>query len=266
MKMKIGIRCVLLLLAVSLRAQTGISVSPPRIYFQGSPGESKTETVVITNASTKNRLDLSVGLGDWGYSFTGENMMYPADSLSTSCAGWVSIGKDDAYFSLNPGEKREIDISINPPETASDSIPVRTAMLYVTQMNPVDDVDDKGGRIKVSVRSGIKLYYRNEGPKQKRLEIYDMKYVKEEKMIHLFFENTGNIWTDGIAYTDLVNTSNGQKRTLDHLVFYTLPGNRRELLISLPDMLENGKYVASVIVDYGDDNALEMAELTFTYE
>ncbi|RAV30127.1 fimbrial biogenesis chaperone [Sinomicrobium soli] len=267
MKEKIFFQFLLFtLLTSAVTGQTGISVSPPRLYFESAPGQSKTGSIVITNASSKNRLELAVSLGDWDYDLRGENMMYPADSLSLSCAGWIGIRREDTYFSLEPGEKREIDVSISPPQSVTDSIPVRTAMLYVTQMNPVDDVDEKGGKIKVSVRSGVKLYYRKNVPGERKLEICDMQYDKENRNIHLFFENKGNIWTDGIAYTDLVNTGNGKKETLPHVVFYTLPGYRREMVIPLPEGLSDGKYVASVIMDYGDDNLLEMAELTFTYE
>lgn len=245
-------------------AQTGISVSPPRVYFETDPGQSSTERVVVTNVSVKHTLDLAVSLGDWAYNKYGENMMYPADSLPTSCAGWVTLKKEDTYFSLKPGERKEIEVNITVPQTARDS--AHTAMLYVTQMNPVDDIDQKGANIKVSIRSGIKLFQKTRAAVKKKIEITNLHFNKSGKTLTVSFENSGAIWADGILYTDLVNTRTGKKTTIDHIIFYSMPGDRREMEVALPKELPAGEYTASVVIDYGNKDQLEMAELTFTHE
>lgn len=66
--------------------------------------------------------------------------------------------KEDSYFTLAPGERKDIDVTITVPNTLSDKLAAHSAVLYVSQMNPVDDVDSKGANIKVSIRSGIKLF------------------------------------------------------------------------------------------------------------
>lgn len=45
-----------------------------------------------------------------------------------------------------------------------------------------------------------------------------------------------------------------------------MPKDYRITDFPLPANLEKGKYVATFLLDYGDENAVEMAELTFTYE
>jgi len=252
------------LLCLGAAAQTGISVSPPRVYFETDPGQSSTERVVVTNVSAKHTLDLAVSLGDWAYSRSGENMMYPADSLPASCAGWVTLKKEDTYFSLKPGERKEIGVNITVPQTAKDS--AHTAMLYVTQMNPVDDIDQKGANIKVSIRSGIKLFQKTRAAVRKKIEITNLHFNKSGKTLTVSFENTGVIWADGILYTDLVNTRTGKKTTAEHIVFYSMPGDQRDIEVALPKELPAGAYTASVIIDYGNKDQLEMAELTFTNE
>ncbi|RKT02042.1 fimbrial biogenesis chaperone [Chryseobacterium defluvii] len=246
-------------------AQTGVSVSPPRVYFESDLGNSNTQKVTVTNVSTKNSLDFAVSLGDWEYDHKGENVMYTANTLPTSCTSWVTIKKEDNYFTLGPGERKDIDITITVPNKLSDKSPVSTAVLYVSQMNPVDDVDSKGAHIKVSIRSGIKLFHKLPSAKNKKLEIKNLIYNKSKNALELFFENQGDVWTDGKVYTDLVNTQNGEKTTLEPVVFYTMPGNNREMSLNLPATLQKGKYTASVMLDY-EDNNLEMGELNFTYE
>ncbi len=250
----------------TINAQTGVSVSPPRVYFESELGRSNTQQITITNESVKNSLDLAVSLGDWEYDGKGENMMYAANTLPVSCANWISVKKEDSYFTLAPGEKKEINVTITVPNTLSDKLATHSAVLYVSQMNPVDDVDSKGANIKVSIRSGIKLFHKLSSANVKKIEIQNLVYDKSNNKLSLFFENQGNVWTDGRVYTDLINTQTGKKTTLDNIVFYTMPGNKREMDIVLPTTLEKGKYTASVMIDYGDANNLEVGELNFNYE
>lgn len=254
------------LLVFFTKAQTGISVSPPRLYYEIDPGQSNTQKVAITNVSASHTLDLAVSLGDWKYDNTGENMMFPPDNLPTSCTSWVNIKKEDTYFSLKPGEIKEINVTMTTPNTLTGEVPVHTAMLYVTQMNPIDDIDSQGAHIKVSIRSGIKLFHRTKESKNRRIEIQNLVFNNELRQIALHFENKSNIWADGIVYSELMNTQTGKKTTIDHIIFYTMPGDYREMIIGLPEKVEPGKYVATIIIDYGDDNTIEMAELTFTYD
>ncbi|SFN44798.1 P pilus assembly protein, chaperone PapD [Paenimyroides ummariense] len=247
-------------------AQTGVSVSPPRLYFESDAGKSSRQKVTVTNVSATHVMNLAVSTGDWRYNEMGENMMFPADSLETSCAGWVSISKADSYFSLKPGENKEVEVNITVPNTFSGDPAAHTAMLYVTQMNPVDDVDSKGANIKVSVRSGIKLFHRTNEIKKRKLEIENILFDKKNNRMELYFSNNGNIWADGIVYPELFNAATGKKTVLDHIVFYTMPADKRKMLIALPDNLEKGKYTANILIDYGDENTIEMGELSFTNE
>ena len=249
-----------------LSAQTGVSVSPPRLYFESGLGNSSTQKVTVTNVSSKNSLDLAVSLGDWEYNERGENIMAAANTLPASCAGWISVKKEDNYFTLAPGQKKDIDVTLTVPGTLSDKLFTHTAVLYVSQMNPVDDVDSKGANIKVSIRSGIKVFHKLPAAKNKKLEIQNLSYGKSKETLDLTFGNLGDVWADGKISTDLVNTQNGKKTTLETIVFYTMPGNKREMSIPLPTGLEKGKYTASVIIDYGDRDNLELGELNFTYE
>ncbi|MEO8254223.1 MAG: molecular chaperone [Flavobacterium sp.] len=253
-------------LVFQVQAQTGISVSPPRVYFESNPGSSNTQKVTVTNVSQKNSLDLAVSLGDWEYDEKGENMMYAANTLKNSCANWISVKNSDNYFTLAPGERKELEITITPVKTPTDSLSVHTAILYVSQMNPVDDLDSKGANIKVSIRSGIKIFHTFSNTLTKKVEIENLKFDQKTNNLNLKFKNQSPTWIDGKISTEIINTKTGKKVTVNDVIFYTLPGNLRELSIPVTEAFEKGSYTASVIIDYGDANQLEMAELNFNYE
>lgn len=247
-------------------AQTGISVSPPRLYFETGLGNTSAERVTVTNASKTTVLDLSVSLGDWAYDESGGNLILPPDSLRNSFASWVTVS-EGSYFSLKPGESKDLTVNVTVPAGADAGIPVYTALLFVTQMNPVDDVNAQGSQIKLSVRSGIKLYCRPAvSGKIKKLEITGLKFFPEARELDLAFENQGNVWTDGVIYTDLLNTGSGKALKVEDAGFRTLPGDKRVMRIALPKDLEKGNYTATLMMDFGSDSEMEAAELKFTYE
>ncbi len=252
-------------LVLQANAQVGISVSPPRVYFELNPGVSGTQKVQVTNVSTKNTLDLAITLGDWEYDEKGENIMVDPGKLSTSCASWLSVAQGN-YFSLKPGESKEISVTLTVPRSLEAKIPVHTALLYVTQMNPSDELNNQGANIKVNVRSAVKIYHRPQRAKNQKIDIENLTYNKEAKTVDLVFNNLGNSWTDGSIYLELLNSQTGKQVKMKPSVFYTLPGNKRTVHLDLPSDLAKGRYTATVLIDYDDQNNIEAAELNFTHD
>jgi len=249
----------------SLKAQLGISVSPPRVYYTLNPGETGSQKVLISNVSKEHLLNLSLTFGDWKYDTYGNNLMFPPDSLNNSCAGWLSV-PSGTYITLDPGENREIDLTMTVPTGLSSDANVQTAMLFVTQMNPVDGVDAQGAAIRINVRQGIKIYRKSHAPEVKKVGIENLAYEKETNSLVLTFTNAGNIWINGRVNTSLFNQTTGKESNIEAIDFYTMPGDRRIMHLPFRHALEIGKYTATVMLDYGDETTIEAAELEFTYE
>ena len=256
---------LLLFSASVLHAQVGLSVSPPRVYYTLGEGESGSQKVLVSNLSKEHMLNLSFTFGDWKYDDRGNNLMFPPDTLDNSCVSWLSL-PIGTYMNLEPGESREIDVMMTVPAILQQADNVQTAMLYVTQMNPVDGVDAQGAAIRINVRQGIKIYRTGLQPETKQLEIVNMTLDRERDIIGLEFINRGNIWVNGTLKATLFNRTTGRETTLDETVFYTMPGDHRQMDIPLKEKPGKGDYTATVILDYGDDSTLEAAELEFGYE
>lgn len=253
-----------LILSQALFSQIGISVSPPRLYYDLNPGETGSQRVLVSNISNEHVMSLSITFGDWKYDNYGNNVMLPPDSLDFSCASWLTVG-DGTYFTLEPGENREIVLSMTVPAEGNNSS-VNTAMVYVTQMNAVDGVDAEGAAIKVNVRQGIKVYHNDRSANDKKIEIVALSFDSENSGLLLGFNNSGNIWANGTISTSLFNQTTGEEILLEESIFYTLPGDERTMLLPFRRDLDKGDYIATIIIDYGDDTALEAAELQFKYE
>ena len=154
--------CIVLTLVLfssnkELRAQAGMTVSPGKLYYKLPPGASATQKIVVSNPNNKE-LEIGVSMNDWDYDTLGNNQTYDAGTLKSSGAAWVQV-MPGSYFTLQPNEKRELDIIFTVPGDANTSIPVHTAMLFLTQLNPGDAKAADGTSIKVSVRMGVKIYH-----------------------------------------------------------------------------------------------------------
>lgn len=247
-------------------AQTGISVSPPRTYFTLDPGQIETKKILVSNPSKTNTLELSVSFNDWEYDSLGNNVLAEQNQLVSSCASWIDV-LPQSFFSIAPGASYEMDIRMKVPEDLDDSVPVHTSMIFITQINPSDGVNEQGANIKIAVRSGVKIYHRTNVMRDSEVDILNFAYQKANpKQLKFAFENVGNVWTDGTITCDLLNQETGKKVKLQDVVFYSMPGDERTVFINLPEQLDPGKYIATAIVDYEKAASVKMAELSFQYE
>lgn len=245
-----------------LFSQVGLSVSPPRVYYRLNPGETGSQKVLVSNISKEHPLHLSLSMGDWYYDLNGNNVLLRPDSLENSCASWITI-PDGMFMTLEPGEKREIELVMAVPVEPVPATNVQTSMLYITQMNPVDGVDSQGAAIKVNVRQGIKIYRKGSAPEKRKVEIENLSYDKTSNSLLVTFKNQANIWLDGHVKTSLFNQHTGKESHIQAIDFFTMPGDLRVMQIPLSQELEQSEYTATIMLEYGDRTTIEAAELQF---
>jgi P pilus assembly chaperone PapD len=245
-------------------AQAGITASPSRLFF--SPGNKSEQTITVVNPSSDKNLEVGITLNDWKYDSLGSNVIYTAGELDNSCAKYIKI-LPSAFFTLAPGESKNVIISTaGVPEDAN--VPVRTAMLYLTQLNPGDGKNENGAAIKVTVRMGIKIYYSAKVGATPELEITNLETKDEAgavKGLRLNFDNTGQLWASGTIKFEFLNKGTGKKYKLDPVEFYTLPGDKRIFDTALPKGMDKGKYTTTAIINYGQSDELKIAEIDFDY-
>lgn len=247
-------------------AQTGISVGPPRTYFVTAPGETQTKKLLVSNPSTTGAMNLTVSFNDWSYNTSGNNVIADPGTLPSSLTSWITV-MPQTFFTLGPGESKELEISLTAPPMGADAEPVHTGLLYITQTNSNDSFNEKGALIKVSVRTGVKIYHRYTSlTANPDLTFTDFKKDPAKNQLLLSLVNDGNTWTDGIIQSELISQSDGSTVKLEDLVVYTMPKDRREIALKLPSNLKKGKYIATSTFSHTENDIIKMAELSFTYE
>lgn len=252
----------------NLMAQAGMTVSPGKLYYKLASGGNATQKIVVSNPNNRD-LEIGLSINDWDYDSLGNNQTFDAGTLKTSAAEWVRV-MPGSYFTLKPGEKRELEVILSVPIDVSTEIPVHTAMLFLTQLNPGDGRASDGTSIKVSVRMGIKIYHSFEQSDKRNIEVLNFTDVlphKDDKntsgYLELKLSNTGKQWLEGKIKWELLNTQTGEKKRLEEQEIFSLPGDQRLVRQSLPTNMPKGKYTATTVIIYGDKDELKLVELEF---
>ncbi|WP_413511632.1 hypothetical protein [Myroides odoratus] len=257
---------ILFFLFISLAsfAQAGLSISPGKMYFQNTAGTVASQKVRIANPNDK-AVEVGVSLGDWNYDNKGSNAIAEMNTLSNSAATWIQV-LPNSYFVIESNEVKEVEVILNVPHNLSEDVPVHTSMIFFTQLNPGNAVDENGAAIKVTVRMGLKIYHANPSNTES-VEIVDLepgKSAEGNRAIDVSFQNNGLLWSDGKITATLFDQQTGNKKTLHTLDFYSLPNDLRKHSFPLPQDLKPGTYTFIVQLSYGKDNTIKVAELDFT--
>lgn len=253
------------LLPASLFAQAGMTVSPGKMYFKLAAGTSGSQKILVSNPNDKS-IEIGVSVSDWNYDSLGNNLTYDAGALETSCADWIQV-MPGSYFTLQPKEKRELNVVFTVPANADRKIPVHNAMIFFTQLNPGDARAGDGTAIKVTVRMGVKIYHSFVQAEERDIDVINLRDVRDtgrnQGFLELALKNTGKSWLEGKVKWELLNTQTGEKRKLEDQEFYSLPGDNRLIRQLLPADLKPGKYTATAVINYGNKDELKVVELEF---
>lgn len=242
-------------------SQAGLTVSPGKLYFYDNNKLPKTQKVSITNPTNKT-LEIGVSISDWNYTKEGSNNITEFNKLKESCSSWLQV-LPNTFFTIEPYATKVVEVVLNTPDNINPNIPVHTSMLFFTQLNPGDSVDEKGASIKVTVRMGVKVYHATEDI-EGEITIVDFKATKDpenNKFVELEFENTGKIWTEGKIAWSIFDYKNGKTTELTEEDFYTLPKDKRIAKLKLDPKLKSGKYLLSAQVIYGKNETIQLAEM-----
>ena len=247
----------------------GMATNPPRLYFTAPPGGNETQKLTIMNTG-QMPLELGISIGDWDYDSLGNNRLYDAGSLTTSAADWIRIFPS-SYLVLQPGERKDLEVTLTPPADTGRIVPVHTAMIFLTQLNPVSSQIVQGANIKINIRSGTKVYHSFFPGNTRDIEITDFKktapvHADSAALLELALTVDGKLWVEGHVRMELLNMQSGEKTRLPDIRFYALPGDIRIVRTELPVHLPAGRYTVTAQISFGKRDELKVAELEFAID
>lgn len=253
--------------------ETGVAVSPSTLRFNVKPGNLQTKTVKVTN-DTKRKQVFQVLFQDYGPDKEGKGQAAKSKYDMYSLSKYIVV--NPTLIELNPREQKAITVTVDIPPGDSMAISMWTIMeidqVLDREKLEVPDLSKNaiGMGVKNSFGFAINIYQNPPNVTVSNVEFTELKYIKKsEKKGNAIFVNTQNKGS-GIAYclffVELTNLVTGKLTKLKVKQFAIFPGFKQDFTYELPPNLEKGPYSVMTVLDFGDKEELQTAELEFTVE
>jgi hypothetical protein len=232
---------------LNLLISVSLLVSPLRLEVSSYSGVV-TKEISVKNGDAYNEAIVSVYKGDWNLSIEGKILYYPADSLSNSCSGWITINPTE--FVLAPGAVQEVRVSFEIPTEAKGGY---WSVIFFEGKPP--EQEEWTPLVRLAGRVGITTYLDITGTTFKEAEIKTMEPEKSGEL-KMEIQNRGNIWVrPEVEYRVERGEKEIYRDSLDPSII--LPETTREYLLTFKGIkiIKGDEIIA--IVDYGGDKILE---------
>ncbi|MBV8251428.1 MAG: hypothetical protein JO154_02375 [Chitinophaga sp.] len=260
---------IMLILARSVHAGAQqISISPARITFHGEPGQTVSETVLISNSGDTN-FEFVTSVKDWKRDAIGNKLYQPAGTLPHSNAEQVRL--TETHFVVAPHERKTVTVYMDIPQ-ANDPI-ATNSMLFFTQTNPSERKSAAQGAIgiKIGYEFAIQVFYNSNLAKKGEVEFdsFDYKPTSDKNTpssLVVGYHNTGEINKTGQLRVELTNKHTGQEIKLQPSPVAIMPLGKQFINVVLPADLPKGDYLAVGMLDTGAGYRLKVGEKNFHVE
>ncbi len=253
--------CILLLSAVTIgKSQTGMQVSPVRLFFPEREGSTQTALIRVGNPS-QQKIVMQLSCADWKRDTLGEKQYYKANSQNNSACPYLSFSPE--FITLLPQQEGQVLATLKMPQGNQNIL--RNAMIFLTQTNEQELAAQslqKSGFI-IRIQLGVHAYIIPTALQKKSIQLTDISYLKKEdkRRLRVWIKNDGELPMESFLRLELMNTETDEEIRLEAVPFNSLPGEAYWVGADLPEKLKPGKYLISAIADNGPDLSLQVVEI-----
>jgi hypothetical protein len=253
--------------------ETGIAVSPSTMRFNVKPGTLQTKTIKITN-DTKRAYTFQLSFQDFGPGGDGESDQAISKYSRFALSKYTVISP--TVIEVPARSAKTISVTVDIP--AGDSM----AISMWTNLD-IDQILDReqlevpnlsknavGMGVKNTFGFGVHIYQNPPNVSISSVEITAMKFIKQTEnkpsKIIMQANNTGTGIGYCLYYIELTNLVNGKQTKLKVKQFAIFPGYKKEFSFDLPNDIDKGPYSAMAVLDFGNKDELQTAEIEFSIE
>lgn len=246
----------------------GVTVSPSNIRFNVDLGKTSTESIKVSNFTSKVQ-KFQVVYQDFDITEDGNSQFLESGASGYSLSKYIQISPK--FIEVQPNSVAEVELTVTIPNSPeANAAAWGVVMIEQMEEKKVLDPGNKSGAtvafgITPTFAFGIWLY--QNPPNVENMHVDITNFIFENKVanntLFLKVKNKG----DGIsfcnAYVEITNLATGEQSQLGGKRYTILPGYRRTFMFDLEEGLPSGSYSAVGVLDYNSDDELVAAELEF---
>ncbi len=252
----------------TLATGQGIAVSPSRIFFEGTPGQTVSQLITFTNTSS-SEFNFVARMKDWERDSLGVKVYFPPGSKASSNVSWLQLSEN--AIQLAPGESKSMNLTIRIPDDSTSSRQTNS-MIFFTQVKKQLENQKPGFNMNVLLEVGVQVYYTPSGLSRGDLEFLafedrgDVKLgERTARQVDIKIKNTGQINKDAYVRFELTNIQTGEEIPIESIAVAMMPHAQQWVRFLLPENLPAGKFLAVAILDAGSQYDLKIAEKEIIY-
>ncbi len=247
----LSVSCLLSIVAQAWAV--GFIVTPPRFELPLAPGSPQTHTVSVLNIDSTAPVRLRAYLSDWTIKPSGQMSTARPGTLPYSCSDWVEV--NPAEFEVAPRAERVVRFTIRVPDSAFGSY---WTMLYFESQPDTTRKSMVG--LLMKARVGSPIYAVVSGTEIKQAELTGFSYRRRTANSHQFtlqLANTGNVHLRAKGSLAVKDGSGAVAAVLSLSDDVVLPQSRRDIAVTLDQVLAPGRYTAVVELDCGTPELIQ---------
>jgi hypothetical protein len=242
-------------------------IAPVLVAFDANPGENQTQTLTLRNHSNE-RQKFVLNLADYTLTLDGTRTALEAGSTGRSIAEWITT--NPSFVELNPNESAAITLIMTVPRTGFDT---RWGMIQVevAKEQVAADADKQLSAGVVIVPRIVVLVKQSPISNQNyRGSVTGLREVEGPNPALRSFEailtNTGDKILDAKVFLALANLATAEEKRFSPLAVSVYPGLPRRVVLTMPEQPAPGQYALAILMDYGQRQAIEGAQILLTVE
>jgi len=248
------------LTSVNTLLAQNLGVHPTTLEFKLGAGQSESQSVHLSNSSSK-KVPFRMYLNDWLRDSMGGHFYTDPNTLPQSCSRWVTLDKN--FAEIEAGKSADVTVKLSIPDSAGAADQMKWSMLFIETVEEQNNEASKGAQaaVKNLLRIGVHIYQTPPALTEKHVKVLDLKPSADAvNTYRILCQNTGKIMVDCKSYLELASLADGKKTKIEAGEFPMFPDQKRFVSFELPKDLPKGKYSALAVLDAGEDVPLEAVE------
>ncbi|MCC6690223.1 MAG: DUF916 domain-containing protein [Bacteroidia bacterium] len=250
----------------------GVAVAPSSMYFHTKPGKTETIQLTITNDQRKPE-KFKISFQDYTLDNVGSNHPIPFGQIAPYGLSSYIVAAP-TLVELQPGEKKKVAVTVSMPQTDVAYRACWTQLMVDRVIERGFLIPEKGDdkQIKMGVIPtygfAVHIYQNPPNVKINKVEITSFKFTYNDssKFVSMKAKNTGDGMGFCKSYLEINNLKTGKVEKSLLKQFVVFPGQERSLEFVVPGKIEKGKYSVLLVLDFGNNQELEVAESEVTVQ
>ncbi len=237
-------------------------VAPVLMNFTANPGEIQNRTLTIRNHSPE-RQKYTFNLSDYEPDESGTKQRFEPGTTDHSLFNWINI--NPAFVELNPNESAEIEVIMSVPR---NGYATRWGMINVEvakEQRPSEADKQLATGVIIVPRIVVLVKQSPRANQNYQAKIMELKEVtkpgKKLRSFEALISNEGDKVIDAKVFLALANLETAEEQQFRETRFTIYPGFSRRVELSLPIDPQPGSYALAMLMDYGNNSAIEGVQM-----